>query len=69
MHQTKVNLGGEGKGKKEGSSEQEKGHRDGLTIRAKGAHFTHASSKLMEFALVAVERGNRKREREGKKRL
>lgn len=51
-----------------GSSEQEKGHRDGLTIRAKGAHFTHTSSKLMEFVLVAVEQGNREREGVKKKK-
>lgn len=37
-----------------------------MTIRAQRAHFTHASSKPMEFALVAVERG--KREREGGKK-
>lgn len=46
--------------------EQEKGHRDGLTIRAQKAHFTHASSKQMEFALVAAERGNR--DGEGRKK-
>lgn len=64
MCQTEVNLGGE---KKRGMErrEQEWGYRDGLTIRAQRAHFTHTSSKPMEFALVAVERG--KREREGKK--
>lgn len=51
-----------------GSREQERGEdRDGLTIRAQRAHFTHTSSKPMEFALVAAERG--KREREEKKTL
>lgn len=38
-----------------------------MTIRAQRAHFTHTSSKPMEFALVAVERG--KREREEKRTL
>ena len=40
-----------------------------MTIRAQRAHFTHASSKPMEFALVAVERGNREREGEKKETL
>lgn len=43
------------------------GDREGLTIRAQRAHFTHTSSKPMEFVLVAVEQG--KREGGGEKRL
>lgn len=45
-----------------GSREQESGDRDGLTIRAQRAHFTHTSSKPMELVLVAVERGKGGRE-------
>ena len=60
--QKEENLGGEEKKKRGlGSGEQEKGDRDGLTIRAQRAHFTHTSSKTMEFALVAVERVKRER--------
>lgn len=58
-----MNLGGE---KKDGWESREQGRgrggdRDGLTIRAQRAHFTHTSSKPMEFALVAVERGRREK--------
>lgn len=65
-------MGGERKKKRicgVGVREQEKGDSDGLTIRAQRAHFTHTSSKLMEFALVSVERGKREREEEEKKGL
>lgn len=46
------------------------GCRDGLTIRAQRAHFTHTSSKPMVLGLIAVERGKERgsvarKEREG----
>lgn len=42
-----------------GAENKRGGDREGLTIRAQRAHFTHTSSKPMEFALVAVEQGKR----------
>lgn len=47
-----------------GEQEQEKAHKDGLTIRAQRAHFTDVSSKPMEFVLVAWARDQRGRGRE-----
>lgn len=67
--QTEINFG---VGDKDGGAESGVGvgggggggvrGRDGLTIRAQRAHFTHTSSKPMGFALVAG-----KREKGGKK--
>lgn len=61
-------MGGVRKNKGRGTENKRMGVREGaemgLTIRAQKAHFTHTSSKPMEFALVAVERGKREGEEE-----